>query len=372
MLLASNYSNSVVVTEDTEFIFLVPIIAAAVAADQAFNDGSITNEVVEPLAEHVIEPLVEDVIKPLVEEACGFFLEVLNPLIAEIFEAIGDHIYKAYHLDLLDEVAKRIIVGGAANIIDIVMTTLGEVFNDIKNAFEEVSDWVDIIKEGLDTIGALDFIDKFMKGFSSEDAIIANEAQDEELIMVTDGNGNTGYISSHDQDLIEGSAGLEALANILKGGSIKSKVEGLQSKITSLKDVLNSNTPKDAMNSIMSELEDILKDAKYSFQQFLAMTDGFGSIQFLISAEIEGVAGFVLEAGISIDVEQILYFLSHNFNWDPNFTSLASFHVAYAIDIGVQGGGDVGFSIAYHTSRVTGVRLIQTICHFASPSNGTH
>lgn len=279
MLLASNYSNSLAVTEDTEFIFLVPIIVAAVAADQAFNDGSITNEV-----------FADNVIKPLAEEACGFFLEVLNPLIAEIFEAIGDDIYHAYGLDLLDEVAKRIIVGGAANIIDIVINTLGEVFNDIKNAFEQVSDWVDIIKEGLDTIGALNFIDKFMKGFSSEDAIIANEAQDKELIMVTDGNGNTRYISSREQDLIRGSGGIKALANILKVGSIRSKVEGLQSKITSLKDVLNSSTPTNAMDSIISELGDILKDAKYSFQQFLAMTDGLGSIQFLILAGIEGVA----------------------------------------------------------------------------------
>lgn len=279
MLLASNYSNSLAVTEDTEFIFLVPIIVAAVAADQAFNDGSITNEV-----------FADNVIKPLAEEACGFFLEVLNPLIAEIFEAIGDDIYHAYGLDLLDEVAKRIIVGGAANIIDIVINTLGEVFNDIKNAFEQVSDWVDIIKEGLDTIGALNFIDKFMKGFSSEDAIIANEAQDKELIMVTDGNGNTRYISSREQDLIRGSGGIKALANILKVGSIRSKVEGLQSNITSLKDVLNSSTPTNAMDSIISELGDILKDAKYSFQQFLAMTDGLGSIQFLILAGIEGVA----------------------------------------------------------------------------------
>ena len=298
-------------------------------------------------------------------------MDILNPLIAEIFERIGNAIKDALGLDLLDEIAQQVIVGGAANVIDIVMEILGPVFDTIKDTFEEVGDWVDTIKDGLDAIGALDFIEKVMNGFSSQDAI-ASEPQEEELIMVTDGNGNSGYISSRDQDLLEGNDGLKVLADVLKGGNIKSKVESLQSEIETLKDGLNTDTSSNAMNTIMNELGSILQDAQLEFQRFLDKTDALGSIQFLITAEIEGVAGFVLEAGISIDVKQILYFLSHNFQWDPNFTSLASFHVAYAIDFGVQGGGDVGFSIAYHTSAVTGVRLLETICYFASQSNETY
>ena len=78
--------------------------------------------------------------------------------------------------------------------------------------------------------------------------------------------------------------------------------------------------------------------------------------------EIAAIAGIGLEAGISIDVEQILYFLSQNFNWDPTFTQLASFHVAYGVDTEVQAGGDIGLSVAYHTSRIDGVRLSTLVC----------
>ena len=82
-----------------------------------------------------------------------------------------------------------------------------------------------------------------------------------------------------------------------------------------------------------------------------------------MTGEIAAVAGVGLEAGISIDVRQILYFLAHDFQWDPSVTQLLSFHVGYALDIGVQGGGDVGFCVGYHTSRVTGVRHLFALAH---------
>ena len=66
---------------------------------------------------------------------------------------------------------------------------------------------------------------------------------------------------------------------------------------------------------------------------------------------------------ISIDVRQILYFLAHDFQWDLSVTQLLSFHVGYALDIGVQGGGDVGFCVGYHTSRVAGVRHLFALAH---------
>jgi hypothetical protein len=90
-------------------------------------------------------------------------------------------------------------------------------------------------------------------------------------------------------------------------------------------------------------------------QRFLSRVGGLGSLQFIVTVEAAAVGGAGLEAGISIDVRQILYFLSHGFEWDPSFTQLLSFHVGYALDIGPQGGVDVGLCIGYHTSRVTEV-----------------
>ena len=80
-----------------------------------------------------------------------------------------------------------------------------------------------------------------------------------------------------------------------------------------------------------------------------------GSIQFLVTGEIEAVVGVAFEVGVSIDVKQLLFYIANGLRWDQSMTQLASFHVAYALDAGVQGGGDIGFSVAYHTSRVSSV-----------------
>lgn len=138
--------------------------------------------------------------------------------------------------------------------------------------------------------------------------------------------------------------------SVLGSNSILPKVQQLIELIKDVQNNLNPNSPSNAMDSVMRKLGEIIGDAHSAFQKFLQKADKLGSIQFLVTAELEFVGGIVLEAGISIDVRQILYFLAHNFNWDPHATSLASFHVAYAFDLGVQGGGDAGFSIAYHTS----------------------
>lgn len=137
--------------------------------------------------------------------------------------------------------------------------------------------------------------------------------------------------------------------SVLKSNSILPKVEALIELIEDVRDALNPNSPSNAMDSVMEKIAEIIRDAKSAFQKFLQKTEKLGSIQFLATLELEFVGGMVLEAGISIDVRQILYFLSHDFNWDPHATSLASFHVAYAFDLGVQGGMDAGLSIAYHT-----------------------
>ena len=309
----------------------------AVAADQAFNDGTVTSFVVDEA----------------VEPAAGFFLEVLNPLIAEIFNAIGQVVYDALALDVIDKVAIAIITGGTANIIDVIDRMLRSTFEAVKDAIDEVKGYIDTIKNGLDAIGALDFVKKFI-GQGSE--------VHEELIEITDGNGNYGYMSSSDEELIKGSGGLQALADVLGSLNLKSLAGNLQNSIVSLRDSLDSNTERDAMDTIMTFIQNLLEGAQSAFKTFLDKVDSLGSLQFLVTAEIAGIAGVVLECGVSIDVKQLLYYLTQG-NWDPSFSSLAAFHVAYAVDVGVQGGGDVGLSIAYHTSRVTGVSHINSFAH---------
>lgn len=62
----------------------------------------------------------------------------------------------------------------------------------------------------------------------------------------------------------------------------------------------------------------------------------------------------MFEVGISIDVKQILYYLTQD-RWDPAFRQVTSFYLAYGLDIGPQVGLDLGLTIAYHTGRVTQV-----------------
>ena len=50
-----------------------------------------------------------------------------------------------------------------------------------------------------------------MKVESKTLAVVGNQSQQEERIKISDGNGNTGYLSSNKQDLIQGNCGLEDL-----------------------------------------------------------------------------------------------------------------------------------------------------------------
>ena len=151
--------------------------------------------------------------------------------------------------------------------------------------------------------------------------------------------------------------------NILKGSSIISMMQRLKELIEQLQRNLSSPSSSNCMDLIKTKLEQIFRGAQSTFKSFLTKVGGLGSIQFLVTGEAAAIAGIGFEAGISIDVRQILHFLSHNFQWDPSFTQIVSFHVAYAVVLGVHGGGDLGFCVAYHTSRVTGVRHLFGLAH---------
>lgn len=337
----SNYSSSVAVQEDTQFFFILSIITVMVI-DEVYNEGGLGEA-------------LGDALEPMAMEVTGFFMDVLDPLLGELFKTIGGVIAHVLGLNGLDKYAKNIINGGLANTFDIVKDLLGDDFQKIVNTFKEVGEWIDIIREGLDALDALDFIDLILLGVTPRALVmISNGPQEEERTKITDANGNTGYLSSKEQNLVQGSGGLEDLVNVLKRNP---RIPKLKDEIQKLQEDFTNDVSHTAMNSIMVEVGNILEDDHSAFQAFLRKTNSLGSIQFLLTAEASSIAGGGVEAGISIDIKQILYFLSNGFNWDPAFTKLASFHVGYELSIGASVGGDVGLSIGYHTSRVTAVRL---------------
>eukprot|EP00956_Cyclotella_meneghiniana_P008259 scaffold11019_cov38-Cyclotella_meneghiniana.AAC.1 len=163
---------------------------------------------------------------------------------------------------------------------------------------------------------------------------------------------NGSYLSADEQAMISSSGGLKSLVSKIEGMDITST---LHNHIKELRDHWTKGFDESFIENVVDDIKNLVKDAHNDFREFLQFVDDLGSIQFLVTTEVEGWAGIVLEFGLSIDVRQLVYYIHHGFKWDPLTTQLISVHVGYAFDIGVQGGGDAGFSIAYHTSAVTGV-----------------
>lgn len=51
----------------------------------------------------------------------------------------------------------------------------------------------------------------------------------------------------------------------------------------------------------------------------------------------------------------MLHFLTQGFRWDPKSNQIASVHVGFVLDVGIQAGADGSLALGYHTSRVDGV-----------------
>lgn len=340
-------------------IVAAPIIGGLVAADAAFNEGNaatyITKEVIDPVA----------------KEAAGHFLEVINPLIADLFTIIGEIIVSALGLGLqaVDAIAKDIINGGLSRFGDIVTKAMGSSFNDIKNEWGNVDTYISAIKEkeNLDLVGASDFIASIFESRryvrKVEDQVISSDQ--DELITIVNKNGNYGYISSKDKELLSGTCSLNELKQKLEQGRPFELMTQIKNDLRSFRDSIYDGVGQ----ASSSELEDIMDLIKTlveiqdsGFKCFLeTFADNMGSIQFIVDGEAEFIVGAVFEVGVSVDVEQLLY-LAANGSWQQSTTKIASLHVGWAIDCGAQGGGDLGFSIAYHTSRVTGVRKWCYVC----------
>ena len=209
-----------------------------------------------------------------------FFVEVVNPALAVIFETTRQAIYNYLDLDLVDEIAMWIINGGMANRYQLITSLSGDVSGRFQNAFRSVARWIDDIRDGLDTLGALDFtegivgLDHFTEqsgGPSGRSKTVAtiNEEPQEEYIKITDGKGNTGYLSSDKLNITQNSDGLEDLVNVLRESRMTSMLERLKNSINPLQEFLNNNTLNNAMDPIKDELANIFRNTRSAFQFFL-------------------------------------------------------------------------------------------------------
>ena len=143
-------------------------------------------------------------------------------MLAVLFETIGQAVCDALNLNLVDEIALRIINGGMASMTDVITYMLGDFFENIKNAFDRVGSFITTIRNGLDAIGALTSIEQYVAPVDrSKTLAVIND----EPIKITDGKGNPGYLSSRR------AGGLGGLMNVLKGSSVISMMQRLKGLI---------------------------------------------------------------------------------------------------------------------------------------------
>ena len=131
MSATANHSSYIAVQEKTNILplfFLDPAVpgVTALAIYETINKGAVRHAAGNALA-------------PVVVPLCGFFMEVVNPALAIIFETIGQAIYDYLGLDLVDKIAMRIINGGMANRYQLITRLFGDVFGRIQNAFRGVA-----------------------------------------------------------------------------------------------------------------------------------------------------------------------------------------------------------------------------------------
>ncbi|MGA0857565.1 MAG: hypothetical protein ACO3P3_05310 [Candidatus Nanopelagicales bacterium] len=271
------------------------------------------------ISQEVKDEVLEKVILPLATAAMDF-LDLLNDILREIFQTITNAIYKMFFLQHLDNLVKDIIVGGSANFKDVIHGRLGDTWDRIKSTFEQFEPLIDTIKTGLDKIGSSAYINQAFLGTPYT-----------ESLEVGGGTGNESNFFAVDRTLSTGERGLIALAKKLE--EYTTHIETLSDHINAVFDnISDHDKASEFMDKVVDDIKQLMKDAHTEFRDFLRVTENMGSIQFLVTFEADSVAGVVFEVGVSIDVRQLIYFLAHDFNWDPLKTQLASVHVGYALD----------------------------------------
>jgi hypothetical protein len=164
----------------------------------------VNNEAVRVVVTEVLEPVVVEVER---------YIHRTNEQVATIFELITGFIYNALCLYDLDQAVMELINGGLANGQDLMTDLIQDDFQAIKEAFDEILEHLPVVKSGLEILGLDQFINQYVRSGSRSNTLAAIN---DRPIQITDGKGNTGYLSSYEQNLIQSTGGLEDLARIKK------------------------------------------------------------------------------------------------------------------------------------------------------------
>ena len=316
-------TEEISVKEEEEIVFLLPFLTTAVVVDAVFNEGKVVQQIADDVVEFAAHAMD--------------YLAVLDEILAEFFKDLSQKIYDWLKLEKWDDMVKDWVVGTKAGIVDEIVPTamahLGPTFDKMREIFEDIQDYMGVIRDGLDLIGASDFITRYIGPSSSVHEQLELDESDDKTNSCT----------------------LEQFGKALgfgEGPRILNKMKGL---IRQVFESLNTGASSNAMDSIIDCLKELSAVITAPARCWLESLEGLGSIQFIVNMDAKFIVGIDVEIGLSIDVGQYLYFLTHGFNFDPSFTQIMSLHVGYAISYGIQIGAGAGMSIAYHTSRVTGV-----------------
>ena len=311
------------VKEEEGILFLLPLVVPAVAADHLFNDGKVTKHVAKE-------------VKSLAFQSMEYLFNLSDEL-GELFQSLTEKIYDWIGLDKLDDLVKDLVVGSAAGMLDQIIPTvkkhLGNAYDKIQELFDEIKPLLHLVRDGLDAIGASDFIEKIIGPPSSLHEQFEFDKSDEK--------GSSCTLERFGEALGHG-----------EGPRILKKMEGLLKKAY---ESLKNDDPSRAMDPVIDCLQELSAVITGPARCWLESLGGLGSIQFIADAGVHAGVGVGVEVGLSIDVGQLLYFITHGFKFDPSFTQIMSLHVGYAFSFGAQAGASAGVAVAYDTSRVTGV-----------------
>lgn len=125
-----------------------------------------------------------------------------------------------------------------------------------------------LLREGLERIPVFSLVSHIVKGTRSSKTLpmLSNELVEGERIKVTDDIGNTGYLSSDERKLIQGSGSLEQLMTFLleeltnnPQSVLSNALKGLESALNTMLEVFQeiaaSQSPEEAMRVIKEHLE---------------------------------------------------------------------------------------------------------------------
>jgi hypothetical protein len=103
---------------------------------------------------------------------------------------------------------------------------------------------------------------------------------------------------------------------------------------------------------------DIIKDSRSALRDAInqASEKGMGSLQFIVDAEVNDIAGATVALGVSIDINYLLYFKTNGGDM-TGWTGIRalSFHAGVTVTGGIAAGGDVSLGVGFHTSKPDGV-----------------